>query len=59
MNTHEHHLEHLKVCPWLSLRIDYHPQFPRLAKIMDLANLTYLTTNHLRWDNYAATYAEN
>ena len=29
------------------------------AKIGNLANLTYLATDHIRWDNYAATCAEN
>ena len=31
MNTHKHHLKHLKVCPWFCLKIDYHPQFLTLT----------------------------
>ena len=31
MYIHEHHLKHLKVCPWFNLNIDYHPQFLRLT----------------------------
>ena len=41
-----------QICMFFSLRLHF-------ARIMDLANLTYLVANHLRWDNYAATYAEN
>ena len=45
-------MDALQLCIFLSLRLHF-------AGIMDLAYLTYLAANHLRWDNYAATYAEN
>ena len=29
------------------------------AETWSLANLTYLAIDHIRWENYAATYIEN
>ena len=29
------------------------------AKVLDLADLTYLAANHIRWDTYVVTYVEN
>ena len=29
------------------------------AETGNLADLTYLAANHIRWDNYAAIYAKN
>ena len=40
------------MCMFLKLKLYF-------AKTGNLAYLTYHAANHIRWDNYAATYAEN
>ena len=40
------------MCIFLKLKLYF-------AETGNLADLTYLVADHIRWDNYAATYAEN
>ena len=40
------------MCMFLKLKLYF-------AETGNLADLTYLAADHIRWDNYVATYAEN